>query len=64
MFEALKKIMAAAEELGPAHDMTVVDWSGCNGKMVIIEGITGDGLDYSMEVHLKQAGKEQEVSEK
>lgn len=64
MFEALKKIIAAAEGLGPAHDMTVVDWSGTKGKLVIIEGVTGDGLDYSMEVHVKNPDQEQEVSEK
>ena len=64
MFEALKKIIAAAEELGPAHDMTVIDWSGTNGKMVIIEGETTDGLDYSMEVHLKRPDREEEADEK
>lgn len=64
MFEALKKIIAAAEELGPAHDMTIVDWSGTKGKLFIIEGVTGDGLDYSMEVHLKQPDQEQEANEK
>ena len=64
MFEALKKIIAAAEELGPAHDMTVIDWSGTRGKMVFVEGITSDGLDYSMEVHLKQHDREEEAEEK
>ena len=64
MFEALKKIIAAAEELGPAHDLTVIDWSGANGKMVVVEGVTEEGLEYSMEVHLKKAGHELEVTEK
>lgn len=44
--------------------MTVIDWSSANGKMVIIEGNTEDGLDYSMEVHLKQPDQEEEADEK
>lgn len=64
MYEALKRIITAAEEVGPARDMTVVDWSGSNGKMTIIDGTTAEGLEYTMEVHLKRPGHEPVEGEK
>lgn len=53
MFEALKKIMAAAEELGDVTKIHVSDWIDPGTYRVRIEGNDSKGMTFDMEVNLK-----------
>lgn len=53
MFEALKKIMAAAEELGDPTRIHVSDWIDPGTYRVKIEGKDSKGMTFDMEVNLK-----------
>lgn len=61
MFEALKKIMAAAEELGTVEDVSVLDWpvrcpaGGTHkGKMIIITGKIDEELKFRLELQVAE----------
>lgn len=51
MFEAVKRILAAAEELGRIEDMDIMGF-GDGTKAVYIDGTTGEGLPFKLEVKL------------
>ena len=61
MFEALKKIMAASEELGTVEDISVLNFPvSCpkggrhTGKMVVISGKIEDDLKFYLEFHVNE----------
>lgn len=53
MFEALKKIMAAAEELGDVTKIHVSDWIDPGSYRVAIDGKDHSGMTFEMKVQLK-----------
>lgn len=52
MFEALKKIMSLAEELGDVTKFTVSDWLTPGEYKVDIEGTAPDGMTFEFDVKL------------
>lgn len=52
MFEALKKIMAAAEELGDVTKFSCNDWLKPGEYKVDIEGKGPDGMTFEMAVKM------------
>lgn len=52
MFETLKKIMAAAEELGDVTKFTCKDWLTPGEYKVDIEGKGADGMTFKFDVKL------------
>lgn len=53
MFEALKKLMAAAEELGVVSKFTCNDWIHPGEYRVEIEGKDSSGMTFELEAKLK-----------
>lgn len=53
MFEALKKIMAAAEELGDVTKIHVSDWINPGTYRVTMKGKDSTGMTFELEVNLK-----------
>lgn len=51
MIDAIKKAMAAAEELGHVTDMDVLDF-GDNRKMAFFEGNTEEGTHFELELRI------------
>lgn len=63
MIEAIKKIIAAAEELGTVNDMDVLDF-GQDRKMAIFTGVTTEGNPFELELKIGFRKEEQEEDEK
>lgn len=53
MYEALKKIMAAAEELGDVDKIHVSSWIDPGGYRIAIEGHDSTGMTFEIEANLK-----------
>lgn len=64
MFEALKKIMALAEELGDVTVFTVRDWLEPGKYKVNIEGMAPDGITFEFDVELTVPVPERKESER
>ena len=62
MIDAIKKVIAAAEELGTIKDMDILDY-GDNRKMVFFEGVTPEGEPFELELRIGIL-KGEEVDEK
>ena len=63
MIDAIKKAIAAAEELGVVKDMDVLDF-GQDRKLAYFKGITPDGLPFELELKVGFRVEEQEADEK
>lgn len=63
MIEAIKKFLAAAEELGKINDIDIIDY-GNNRKMALVIGVTEDGLPFELKLEIGFEKEEQEADEK
>lgn len=63
MIEAIKKFLAAAEELGKVTDIDIIDY-GNNRKMALVIGTTEDSLPFELKLEIGIQKEEQEVDEK
>ena len=63
MIEAIKKFLAAAEELGKVTDIDIIDY-GNNCKLALVVGTTEDGLPFELKLEINSEKEEQEVDEK
>ena len=63
MIEAIKKFLAAAEELGKVTDIDIIDY-GNNRKMALVIGTTEDSLPFELKLEIGIKKEEQEADEK
>lgn len=63
MIDAIKKVIAAAEELGTVKDMDVLDF-GQGRKMAMFEGTTPEGAPFELKLEIGFQKEEQEADEK
>ena len=63
MIDAIKKVIAAAEELGDVKNMDVIDF-GHDRKMAVLEGVTPEGKSFELKLEIGFCKNEQEADEK
>ena len=59
MIEAIKKFLAAAEELGKVTDIDIIDY-GNNRKLVLVIGVTEDRLPFELKLEIGVKPEEEE----
>lgn len=63
MIEAIKKFLAAAEELGKINDIDIIDY-GNNRKLALVIGATEDGLPFELKLEIDFEKENEEADEK
>lgn len=66
MYEILKKLLSAVEQIGTVKAVHMINWDGDNfmsGDQITITGILEDGRNFSINMEVEPAKSEEDAND-